>query len=392
MKVAALLASMVLGNRLLDPMFLGGQTQGGFNPFFFDGDAKDMAMYNYFQQHPQGGSNTPMNQWMMNEMDAEDFALYQMMHGQGGANAPIRAQSAGAAGGQMNPQLVQALLQSDMAEDLMDNEALQRFFMAKQMQQQGQQQSGRGPRGKAQGFGDFAQWSSFGQQPSTTSTFPQYMPGMDAEEVMQYQMMQQMNQQNPGSYNPALMADWDLKEWSLYNMMNQQGTQNTNSAMWMDGDMGDYMMWQSIMNSKQPASSTGPRGNAIEQMQKMALCQTYLNSMTGTQAQQMQAYTLYAQAEDIGEDDIRRCLMMHQMQTSMSQTNAASSTGFDFGSGFGRTLPDPKDMAMMAWMNKNQGEGQGGLQYYPGMDAEDMLEFNFWQKMKEQVANKQQQQ
>jgi hypothetical protein len=288
----------------------------------------------------------------------------------------------------MNPAMMQAFMQSDIVEDLMDNEALQRFFMAKQLQ--GGQQQGGGMRGKAQGLGDFAQFAasggfggkpSFGQ-PSASSTVPQYYPGMD-EEMYEWQMMQQA-QKNPSTYNP-MMADWDIKDWTRYNMMN--GNQNAaNTAMMMDGDMSDYYMWQSMMQNSQP-STPGPRGNAIEQMQKMALCQTYLQSMSGTQAQQMQAYALYSQAEDIGEDDIRRCMMMQQVQT-MQAANSAPS--FDFGSGFGRTLPDPKDMMIMAWMNNHQTEGTG-TPYYPGMDAEDMLEFNFWQKMKEQVANNQQQ-
>jgi hypothetical protein len=369
----------VLGNRLLDPVFLGGQTNN-FNPLLFDGDKKDLAMYYYMQQHPQSA----MNPWMMKEMDSEDW-MY-MNSGQGaqqqGANAPIRAQAApmaGAMGPQQNPAVMQALLQSDIVEDLMDNDLVQQMIMAKQMQGSPRM------RGKAQGFGDYP-FYGFGQ-PSTATT-PQFYPGMD-EEMMEWQMMQQ---QAPGTYNP-LMADWDIKDWTRYNMMNQmnqQGAQNTNSAMFMDGDMSDMMMWQSIMNSKQPAASRGSRASAIEQMEKMALCQTYLNSMTGTPAQQMQAYTLYKNANDIGEDDIRDCLMMHQMQTANAAQ--AAPAGFNFGSsGFGRTMPDPKDLAMMAWMNKNQGEGQAGPTYYPGMDAEDMLEFNFWQKMKEQVASNKQQ-
>jgi len=378
MKVtAALLASVVLGNRLLDPSVLA---QGNINPFLFDGDKSDMAMYNYLQGHP----DAQMNPWMMKEMDKEDWAIYSMLHGgQQGANAPgLRGQAspnAAAAGGQMNPAIMQALLRSDVAEDLMDSDLVQNMMMAKQMQAQ---QQAMHSRGKPQGFGDYAQFGSFGQTSTTPSSQFQYYPGMD-EEMMQWQMMQQ----NPGSYNPMIMADWDIKDWTRYNMMNQQGSQNSNPAMWMDGDVSDYMMWQSLMNSQKPSSS---RGNAIEQMQKMALCQTYLNSLNGDQAHQMQAYTLYAHAEDIGEDDIRNCLMMHQMQKA-SAAAAAPSTGFDFGSGFGpRTVPDvAKNIAMMAWMNQNQGQGQGPT-YYPGMDAEDMLEFSFWQKMKEQVASKQQ--
>lgn len=380
MKVAAvLLASVVLGNRLLDKSFLySGAAQGNVNPYFLD--QEDLAMYNYMHQNPQAS----MNPWMMQKMDKEDWALYQMMQGQGGANAPVRGQVGPSA--QMNPAVVQALLRSDVGEDLMENDLVQRFVMAKQMQGQPTNM-----RGRPQGFGDYAQFtgfSGFGQPQASTPTTPQFYPGMD-EEMMEWQMMQNMGQQNPGSYNP-MMADWDIKDWTRYNWMNQQGSQNTaNNAMWMDGDMSDYLMWQSMNSHQQP--STALRGNAIEQMQKMALCQTYLKSMTGDQATQMQAYALYSQAEDIGEDDIRACMMMHQVQTSMANA-AAPSTGFDFGSAFGpRTLPDiNKNMMMMAWMNKNQGEGQGSA-YYPGMDSEDMLEFNFWQRMKEQVANKQQQ-
>merc|ERR1719361_2387681 len=104
------------------------------------------------------------------------------------------------------------------------------------------------------------------------------------------------------------------------------------------------------MNSQQQQPSTASRGNAIEQMQKMALCQAYLNSLTGDQAQQMQAFALYSQAQDIGEDDIRRCMMMQHMQTNM--------------------VPSPRNLP----------------------ESEDMMEFNFWQRMKEQVAANNQQQ
>jgi len=343
-----------------------------------------MAMYNYFQQNPQGS----MNPWMMKEMDM-DWPWWQMMQGGQGASAPgIRGQ---ASSPQVNPAMMQAFLRSDVGKDLMDNDLVQTWMVAKQMQ--GQQGASHSIRGKPQGFTDL--FSGFGQQqPSTPTTTPMFYPGMD-EEMMQWQMMQQ----NPGSYNP-LMADWDIKDWTRFNMMNQ-GSQNpsTNAAaaaMFTDGDMSDYMMWQSIMNSQQQqqqsSSRPGPRGSAVKEMQKMALCQTYLQSATGDQAQQMQAYMMYSQAEDIGEDDIRSCLMMQQMQASMAPAPAAPSTGFNFGGGFGpRALPDGKDIAMAAWMNKQQGEGQG-LNYYPGMDSEDMLEYSFWQKMKDQVAAKKQQQ
>merc|ERR1719198_2329411 len=103
--------------------------------------------------------------------------------------------------------------------------------------------------------------------------------------------MQQMGQQQPGTYNP-MMVDWDMKDWTQYNMMNQQGSQNSNSAMWMDGDMSDYMMWQSLMNSQnQNQKPSGPRGNAIEQMEKMALCMEYLKSLNGNQALKTDAYS-----------------------------------------------------------------------------------------------------
>lgn len=384
MKVtAALLTSVVLGNRLLDPSFLS--TGGNINPLLFDGDKSDMAMYAYLQQHP-GGS---MNPWMMKEMEPEDWAFYNMMQGGQGAKAPVTRGQASPSGPGMNPAIMQALLRTDVAEDLMDSDIMKNMMMAKQMQGQ-QQQASRAPRAKANGFGDYAQFSAFGQTAPATSTSQSnwYYP-LDAEEAMQWQMMQQMGQgQQQTGFNPMMM-DWDIKDWTRYNMMNQQGgSQNANAAFMMgDGDVSDYMMWQSFMNSQKSSQS---RGNAIEQMQKMALCQTYLSSLNGNQANQMQAYALYANAEDIGEDDIRNCLMMHQMQQA-SAAGAAPSTGFDFGSGFGpRTLPDgAKNIAMMAWMNQNQGQGQGPT-YYPGMDAEDILEFTFWQKMKEQVANKQQ--
>jgi len=388
MKVtAALLASVVLGNRLLEP---GLFSQGNLNPYLF-GDNGDMAQFSWMQEHP----DNPMIPYMMQKMDKEDWALYNMMQQQGqqggqGSKAPGKR---GQASSQVSPGMMQALMQTDIGQDLMDNDLVQAFMMAKQMQ--GQQQPSPGPRGSPKGFGDFAQFGGFGQT-STTPTTPQfqYYPGMD-EDMMRWQMMQQMGQQQPGTYNP-MMVDWDMKDWTQYNMMNQQGSQNSNSAMWMDGDMSDYMMWQSLMNSQnQNQKPSGPRGNAIEQMEKMALCMEYLKSLNGNQATQMQAYSLYANANDVGEDDIRDCLMMHQMQQASAAAAAPATPSFDFGSGFGsgfgpRTLPDAaKNMAMMAWMNKNQ--GGTGVTYYPGLDSEDIMEFNFWQKMKEQVASNKQQ-
>lgn len=389
MQVVALLLTAVLGSRLLDKelAFLAlqnGQNQGNFNPLLFgDADYKDYAMYNYLQNNQ--GSMSP---WMLEKLDV-DWPMYGMMSGQQPQQASkpgIRGQVSPTA--QMNPAMMQAFMQSDFGQDLMDSDLAKAFFMAKMQGQQAQGQS-RSPgfRGAAKGFGSYGgAFGGFGQpsSPTTPQYTPLYYPGMD-EEMMEMQMMQQMQ---PGSFNPA-MTDWDLKDWTRYNMMNQQsGGSAMNPMPFMDGDMGDYMMWQSFMNPQQQGK--GPRGNAIEQMQKMALCQTYLNSMSGSQADQMQAYALYSQASDIGEDDIRDCMMMHQMQTAMA-ANQAPASGFDFGSGFGpRTLPDKKDLVMMAWMkNHPSGEGQG-MTYYPGMDTEEMLEFNFWQKMKDQVATNQQ--
>jgi len=390
MKVVALLLTAVFGNRLLDPelAFLAagqnGQNQGNFNPLLFgDADYKDYAMYNYLQNNQ--GSMTP---WMLNELDV-DWPVYGMMAGQQQqqqASKPgIRGQVSPSA--QMNPAMMQAFMQSDFGENLMDNDMAKAFFMAKM---QGQQTQSRSPgfRGQSKGFGSYGgAFGGFGQPstPTTPQYTPQFYPGMD-EEMMEWQMMQQ----HPGSFNPA-MTDWDLKDWTRYNMMmNQQSEGSAMNPMLMDGDMGDYMMWHSFMNPQQQQQSKGPRGNIGDNMQKWALCQTYLNSMSGSQTDQMQAFAMYTQAPDIGEDDVRDCMMMHQMQVSMAAAQAPAP-GFDFGSGFGpRTLPDKKDMVMMAWMNNHSsGEGQG-MTYYPGMDTEDMLEFNFWQKMKEQVATNQQ--
>merc|ERR1719361_1010106 len=102
----------------------------------------------------------------MNEMDME-FPKGYMYNMQGAAATPTRGQvSPNAAGAalQRNPALMNAVMQSDLVEDLLDNKLVQQYMMAKQLQggQQPATSSSSSPgRGRPQGFGDYAQYASF---------------------------------------------------------------------------------------------------------------------------------------------------------------------------------------------------------------------------------------
>merc|ERR1712218_315715 len=106
---------------------------------------------------------------------------------------------------QLNPRFLQVLMQSDFGEDLMDNEVIRSWIMAKQMQPA----PATGMRGHAN-LDDagkallVAEWmksqqnheaneQSQGQRGKRGAQQPMYYPGMD-EDLMQMQMMQQWAQ------------------------------------------------------------------------------------------------------------------------------------------------------------------------------------------------------